>query len=439
MGQPILYCGVLLTFFVGRAVAAPTGEVTADPQAKASAQAGNSQTEAPKAEKRLLKPADFKYVGSFAPPLHPTGDWKEGQTAYAAAGLAMRKVKGEIHFFHAAQPDGQLLYEMVLPEPAVSDTTAQKWPRAKVVKTWRDWNKKTVISGNTQVILMGLYWDEARDGLWWNYANSYNVSGKNDPSFGFTQLKDSGPVIEGPWRAEGDMANSHRTQGGITRIPDWFASKYTAGKTLGIGFGGAAAGSQNSSYGPALFALDPPKEGTPAVKCQALLNYPAPDHFCIRDANYKTEVKWSKNPAKGVGFWTTADHLTGGAIWIDLPDAHGLVYFPQLAHGTVAYKTGGTRWEGAGSHIYIYDPADLARVARKQMRPWDVKPAHMALFPFLGYEDGPYAPGQGDGAHAVNARGCCLDLETRTLYVLVSQSYKTQGSWFPLVHAFKIK
>src|SRR5215831_15175283 len=131
--QSILYCGMLLTFFAGRAVAAPAGEGAGHAQVKASAQARSAQPEAPKSEKSLLKPADFKYVGSFAPPLHPTGNWKEGQTAYASAGLAMRKVKGEIHFFHAAQPDGQLLYEMVLPELAVSDTTAQKWPRAKVV------------------------------------------------------------------------------------------------------------------------------------------------------------------------------------------------------------------------------------------------------------------------------------------------------------------
>jgi hypothetical protein len=371
--------------------------------------------------------------------MHPTGNWKEGGTAYSGAGLAMRKVNGEIHFFHASQPDGYLLYEMALPGLAVSDTNAQGWPKAKVLHTWKDWNKKVVVSGNTQVLLRGLYWDDARGVLWWNYANSYNVSGKNDPCFGFTELKEDGVVINGPWLAEGDMANSHRCQGGITAIPDWFATKYTGGKKLGLGFGGTFAGSANASYGPTLFAVEAPKKGTSAVKCQVLLNYPAPDHFCIRDPDYKTEVKWSKNPVKDVGFWTTADHLTGGGIWIDLPDAHGLVFFPKLAHGKIAYVTGGTSWDGASSNIYVYDPADLARVARGQIRPWDVKPAHMARFPFVGYEDGGYNPGKGDAARAVYTSGCCVDVETRTLYVLVSRCYLAQGSYYPLVHAFKIK
>jgi hypothetical protein len=422
-----LYLGTMLALLGGLATAVPA---TAQPKAA-------------KAGKRLLKPADFEYVGSFAPPLHPTGDWKEGQTAYSMSGLAMRKVDGEIHFFHAAQPDGRLLYEMVFPGLAISDTATQKWPRAKVVKTWRNWYKQVIVSGNTAVHLRGLFWDEERQGLWWNYANTYNVVGKNDPCFGFTELKESGPVIHGPWRAEGDGANSHRCQGGMTRIPAWFASKYAGGNQLALGFGGTFSGSASGSYGPTLFAAALPKKGPPAkgsaaVQCRALLNYPAPTQFCIRDPDYKTEVKWSKNPQRGVGFWTTGDHLGAGGIWIDLPDAHGLVFFPQLAHGKVAYIRGGTMWEGASSDIFIYNPADLVRVAQGRIAPWNVKPAHMARFPYVGYKDGSTTPAAGDQARAVMACGCCLDVEARTLYVLVVKSYSTQGSNFPLVHAFKI-
>jgi hypothetical protein len=389
--------------------------------------------------KRLLQPSDFKYMGSFAPPLHPTGNSNDGLTAFAFAGLTMRKVKGEIHFFHAAKADGQVLYEMVFPGLAVSDAASQKWPKARVVKTWKNWNKKVIISGNTAVWLLGLFWDDEKGVLWWNYGNHYNVNGKNDPCFGFTELKDTGPVVHGPWRAEGDGANSHRCEGGMTRIPSWFASRYTAGKSLGLGFGGMYSGSASASYGPALFAAEMPRETSAAVRCRALLNYPAPNQFCIRDADYKTQVAWSKNPVGSVGYWTTGDHIHAGGIWIDLPDAHGLVFFPQLGHGKLAYIPGGRMWERSSSNIFIYDPEDLAKVAQGRMLPWRVRPAHMARFPYVGYKEGGYTPATGDAARAVNTRGCCLDAETRTLYVLVSSSYVTQGISYPLVHAFTIK
>jgi hypothetical protein len=349
----------------------------------------------------------------------------------------MRKVRGKKYFFHAAQPDGRVLYEMSFPGLGMSGTTAQKWPKAKVIRTWRNWSRQ-VVSVRSAVWLQGLFWDEERHGLWWNYAAFYNVAGKNDPCFGFTELGARGPVMHGPWRVEGDGANSHRCQGGLTLIPAWFASRYTAGKRLGLGFGGIVP-SAAASYGPALFAARRPGKSVESVRCQALLNFPPPKHFCIRDGKYETNIPWGKDPKGGVGFWSMADTINGAGIWIDLPDAHGVLFFPHLGHGMISYVPGGRAWEGATSDVFVFDPKDLAAVARGKVQAWDVKPAQMARFPYVGYKDGSYSPMKGDAARAVYARGCCLDREARMLFVLVSESYLSQGSYYPLVHAFRIR
>ena len=81
---------------------------------------------------------------------------------------------------------------MRLPVPALSQTLAGA-SRASLVKNWAvpDFNLKRITGNKAETSVRGFWYDDARQGLWAAYGDTYNVAGWHDPSIMF--LSSDGP------------------------------------------------------------------------------------------------------------------------------------------------------------------------------------------------------------------------------------------------------
>lgn len=403
----------------------------------AIAQPGAERKE--EAKRRSLRPTDLLYKGSFALPRTVN----RISTSYTSIALAMRTVDGRLRFFSGVGPDDSGVYEMDYPGLAVVNAESKSCPEAKVVKWWGDiWQGNCIVTDKTAVMRQGLYWDEPSQRLYWTYGCTYPASGANDPCFGWTELREPNLSVHGPFRVVGGAvkagdkstrAVSSACHGGITRIPPWFAKKYTKGRTLALGFGGYySIISSGVSMGPALFAITDPKDGTkdyPAIPCVAhtFTQGPPGTHYCKRNPNYHGDNDWAApDPVNGVGLWTGQDTIRSAGCWVDLPDVSGLLFMASLATGKVTYETMNGRDKRGEPHnwLYIYNPSDLSAVSTGKKSPWAIEPASRTEFP---------TPLGG------NINGMVFDARTRTLYVLATHAVQAQYESYPLVHAYEVK
>jgi hypothetical protein len=394
-----------------------------------------SKADAATSSKQLLTQADFKYIGAFSLPAATPS----GVDATFGIGLTHRYVNGELHLLVGGW-NPQLVYEVRVPNPSLT----APFPQAQAVRDWGDvtGSKRYTGSGNSQIY--GLYWDEPDKRLYWSYGDNYNVAYFDDPSVGYSTLDDTNGVATpiGAWKFTG--RGQKLAMGCVFPIPQWFADLYTGGKQLGAGCGGYFSGVQNISAGPALTAFSPPNIATQPDRSSLtftnLVGYPTdpqnvgvaystPDR-CHRDTDYYGDgsswIAWP--PKSGIGYWTALDVLNQGGTWIDLPDKHAVMYFPQLGNGHVWYTSGMHLSADRFSHWwYLYDPADLAKVAQGQKQQWEIQPvAEWPIqYPGLGYP----LIGGADAATPNSITGVTYDSTTRRLYVGVAMAVDNCGAY----------
>ena len=199
--------------------------------------------------------------------------------------------------------------------------------------------------------------------------------------------------------------------------------------------------------GPALAAVDPPdpsrvKPGGD-LPHTPLIGYPfheeayrAPGR-CHRDADLINDFDaWKvKN---GTGYWTWTDMMQQAAVWIDLPELHGVAFFPTLGNGRVWYKAPNLHAERGAHWVYVYDPADLARVAQGKVRQDEIQPARTwrieypgVDYPLVDWEDG----------SALLVQGVAFEPSTRRLYVMLPHQWKEEDGCeeYPVVHVYGVR
>lgn len=378
-------------------------------------------------DKRVLRPEDFRFLGAFKLPQKACGQ----STGYASGCLALRVVNKRPRLFSDSHiGTGGAVYEVDVPALAKADP----YPTATIVREWGDvyQGHKRKANGESypldgEVPTTGLRWDEAEQRLWWTYGQKYNTENQDAPTFGATRFKGDQLTPEGPWKL--NLPQSWQ-RGGTLEIPAWFADKYTGGKRLGIGFGGYYSIFEGGSYGPTLSAASKPEEGK-SPSFVTLLAYPV-KHECVRDANYKhvAESWMGKNPVNGRGTWNATDEIggevsSGGAIWIDAPDKHGLIFFASLGTGRLAYEDGGVQAAGRENALFVYDPADLIKVAQEKNKPWTPTPK------FYSWKN----EAQGMSGRVA---GVAYDSIARKLYVVFINAYIEGEEGYPLVVVYQI-
>ncbi|HUP57270.1 MAG TPA: hypothetical protein VM598_07455, partial [Bdellovibrionota bacterium] len=303
----------------------------------------------------VLKPEDFTYLGAMKMPLELTGG--------ALGTLAARKVGGELRFFSTGS---YLANSPVFEFPYVGhslDFAAA--PRSRVIQEWGDiyqgkkatWSEsgeRTEFGGNVGLVSSLLF---HQNRLYWTYINRFNyeLGGSNDFCLGMTDLR-GGPgamLSYGPWQFDGSadpLQVSQNLSGYLLHLP--------SGK-LGIGGG---------MWGPALRELEPPGDSTPGgfgssrLRGKKHLEYtrdPWPlgaggtipagaaikrfrrdNGYVWKETAYYTQNIDPNTTPKNQGYWTHVDS-TNGAVWIDLPDKKGVLWFGDLATGNV--------WDGYGN------------------------------------------------------------------------------------------
>jgi len=391
----------------------------------------------------VIRFEDFEYLGAFAPPKEaiPNPSGGKWSTGFASGGLAMRGVGSQKRFFATTHVySGGLVYEMSF--PGLSKTAP--YPQATVLREWGDIyaGRKVTHEGNNLgggTLTHALYWDAKLGRLYWSYGHWYNVVQANNPVLGYTTFSETQATARGPWKSAAGSAHSQRIRGGVLRIPDWFAERYTGGKTLGVGFGGYWSGVANASQGPALYATDHPSQEGLDLQTRTLLSF-SDGNGCgtitrenvrrckaVRNPDYyrssQGAVGWDTDPIDGQGYWTAADTIEGAAVWIDTPKRHGLIFFPTLGQGAICYCAGAITAERYSSWWYIYNPADLAKVAQGTLQP-SLEP--LAMTP-VRYPAG------------VRVTGAVFDDQEQILYLYVYKAYKDGVEEYPLVYAYQLK
>lgn len=416
----------------------------------------------------VLTAARLKYAGLFKLPYVPGAT----QFGFANGAFTARRVNGELRFLVAGF--GRAGYPVVeCAFPGVGPTVMSA-PRATIVQDWGScYAPFQLNAGAMNTGLRALHW--ANDQLYWAYGDEYNAAGSHDPCIGTTILKADGThQAFGTWRTE---QHCQKTRGYLLTIPDAFQKAYGVGP---IGFGCPnTSGNASSPWGVALATGTMPDNGTPAdplgpgvsmsakfsIANQRLI-YHDIGHAQPRTANYKFcgyTVKY--DPSKGGGIapgapsWLDIDQVTA-AVWVDLPDVHGFIAFGQSVDAIPGYpyEDGDTVphvWYGppicvhgqnggpvsisvgpaAGSmvpRVWIYDPADLARVASGVLDPNRIQPTEetplYTISPVLRRAHTAYQLG-----------GAYFDAETRSIFVSEAAAENPDPySPSPVMHQFVI-
>lgn len=388
----------------------------------------------------LLNQANLTLLGSFR---LPVSDGKDS-TAFSMGGLTHRRVNGQLRFLTTSHVyQGGLVYEVA--DPGHSLVLP---PQAPVVQHWGDVYDGRKWTGNdggndglsSGTWTYGLHFDQGLNRLYWNYGHWYNATHPDNPSLGYSVLSEAAKQGIGVASYSFQGRSEKFCRGGTLRIPQWFANRYTGGKSLGAGFGGYFSIVNSASLGPALTAVSDPNTAftnadRSALPNTPLLGYPASAPVrCRRDPDYRTEYDQAQ-PVNGVGAWTWSDIIYGGATWIDLPDVHGLLFLAKVGQGRVWYE-GSDRHAERGSYAwFVYDPKDLALVATGAKKEWEIQPARSWLdktLPMPLDKQG----WAGDGFNMVG--GCTFDVATRRLYVLVTGAWKQEVESHPQVFVYQV-
>ena len=351
--------------------------------------------------------------------------------------------------------EGTNAFEFSNPGPHPNLSVAQ---RGTLVKAWGDiyQGHRTwpVAYSSGQIETEGLFWLGNKT-LLWTYGYNYDVTGGSKPVVGITQFNSDGSISAfGPWQAN---VNSHRLRNYGVAVPSWFASAYTGGRTLALG-AGIESGASEASFGPGLFAVDTPTSRTPTshvLTTRELSFYPEEpyQHRFHRDTQYEVlnsiggilrqpDDQFAP-PRDGVGYWGSADFIRA-STWIDLPDVQGVMFFGRLGYDDMWYgnsplptgvqdpchATKGQHASHYAARWFIYAPADLAKVATRQVSSWQITPTEV-FDPTVLFN------------MELNCdkliTGAAFDPDTRTLYVCAPAVDNPTNSRLPVIYAFAIR
>jgi hypothetical protein len=442
--------------FVGAAsVAAGPAETTQRPNAPTGLRvvAGGPQ-------KALLQFSDFEYVGGFNVPSTSGGlDTRFGR------GLAHRYVGGDLRFLSAGHKtpsspatarDGEV-FEFGFPDAS----PRPPFPTAPILRHWGDIYQNMMFVGTPEGkkhwILRdkprGLWWDEQGQRLYWSYS-----CGGEDAYCALPESCTLGASVLDSTTGRGRGIGAWRIRPapykcvirGCVPIPPWFAQAYTGGRRIAAGFGGTFSMMTTGgvSHGPSLWAIDPPAAPhLAAIDATTLVSYHPPNLRpytrplrCQRPADYRTKLDgWQVR--NGIGYWSWTDEIYQGCVWIDLPDKHGVLFFPVLGHGLLYYANGATKAEKALHWWMALDPNQLARVAQGALARDQVVPAwwQQVNYPLVPYPTG--SGWQSDWplfyGRIPRVIGSTFDPTTRTLFVMLMTKPWPQS--VQTVFAYRVK
>ena len=297
----------------------------------------------------VISQADITYLGAIRMPANGA------DTQFAGGGLTGRIVNGQTHLFiygNGTRNPRNAIYEIADPGAVTRRTTttrrAPRWSRTGATSTTassrRGMRRGTPSTSVRNLVIGGLYWNDATQLLYWTYYDGYNVGGRPDWGLGASALTDpstGASTAYGPWRTTTQDADG-RAHAGPWRCLYMFANPLDNSMMCGSTI---MSGNINSPWGPDAYGGRPwPTASTPGGNGAPDLNLPnrfleyyfmgsnldanGVVHGPLRSFRRTTELPlWEPfagaiplraNPAVngGVGSWSEADdHSVAASGW----------------------------------------------------------------------------------------------------------------------------
>lgn len=301
--------------------------------------------------KTILSQNDLTFVGGFRMP----------SVLVYNSGLALRYVDGTLKLYSVVGGnDGRKGHVIEFSPPSSLDTT---YPFTQVTSyidfgdIYQDKLVNTVSNGSKSPPAIGLaggatppgglFWDETDQRMYWTKVVGYNTtSSTSDASIGYSTLNDTTHTGKGvaSWKLDepaGLGGKGGRYGFSMCAIPSSFASTYLSGKRLAVGFGGGVSILSNGvpSFGPAVFAIDPPSLINEdhldylSSEPQELLSHWASTekHWAIRNPLYPGLNHRSLNTGT-TNYWFEEDSSKFG-VWIDTGNKQGILIWALMGAG----------------------------------------------------------------------------------------------------------
>ena len=372
------------------------------------------------AQTTLVQPEDFAYLGAFR---LPGGDDRPQTFAYGGTAVTHNPngdpsgasdgypgslyVMGHVRLPYGELPDGNQIAEITIPAPARSKDPGAL-PQAEFVQPFRD-AARGLFTEYAEIPRTGMeYLDTPETGpkihLCWG---QHIQEGAQDPTHAWIDPNLSAPNPQGSWYI--GNYSMYSVNDYLFTIPTAWAQANVGGRLLATGRfkdGGW------SGQGPALFAYRPWTDGgAPAapgthldatvllqyqssrdnedVVSQSLKGYQHVDEWdggaWLDTTTGKTAVLFAGTKGVGAKYWYGWVNPAGP----DVPciETEYVNDFPtcRLADGSFCPPEDLTGCEGHNDYrgwwsphmtamILLYNPEDLARVARGEMEPWEPQP-----------------------------------------------------------------
>ncbi len=404
----------------------PPMSIEVTPRAAASTESATPPTRVSDG-KKVLTFGDFEYLGSFKPPRTVN----DARGAFSESGLAIRRPAGGrdrllMNYTHPTQ----VLFEIEIPK--LVKIERGEHADLETVEPVKIWGPVNVAKPGEETISPngGFAWNEATQTLIWTWYHGYKT-GPAPPILGATRLSNDGRATSvGPWRVSMPPAARDAVPdglyksywGGVISLPKTFADRYTAGRTLALGFGGYYSICGSASRGPALGVIADPDPKLTTLPVTPMLQHPH-DSPAPRNGDYFSAncTFWSDPPeSPGKGAWSFDDWCRAG-VMIDTPAAHGYVAFVRLGTGRLGYDFGAITSAGESQHWYFYDPREMGEAATGRKQPWQNLPCSMTRVAYpLGRR----------------VTGACFDDQTGRLYLCVKEAYAAGKESYPVVHVY---
>jgi len=263
--------------------------------------------------------------------------------------------------------------------------------------------------------------------MYWTHYNSYYTGGPSGfPTLVSTRFNTDGTTTNlDAWHIPNGYNPFKSYWGGVIKLSESFATKYTGGRDMAVGFGGYYSICGSASRGPSLGAIARPDPEQNTMDLLPMMTYIDGISACPRDGNYFSNIYWITRPENPwSGEWTGVD-VTRAGVFIDLPDKKGYISFTRQGIGRIGYDYGGYNADGHYQDVwYFYDVEDLGAVALGEKVATSVLPNTYSTVQYP-------IPGE-------ITSGACFDEETRMLYVYVMQSIPQQYGSKPIIHVYHL-
>ncbi|MDB5103941.1 MAG: hypothetical protein JWP91_1630 [Fibrobacteres bacterium] len=371
------------------------------------------------AQSTRLLPENLIYQGAFRLPENTTSDdlkaWNYGGSALAfypdgdPSGAA-DGYPGSL--FGVGHPYGMQVSEISIPAPKkLNGSNADALPVAKTLQGFQNITGGVLPAGS-EVRVSGLEYlpkqtGQAQGGLYFSMGHhwmNFDPEGDTQPTHWHAELNLTQAKPQGPWALANQ--NAFRTSGYIFEIDSAWAAVNTPGKRLAAGGFREHLG---GSYGPSLYAFGPWNQSNLPPKSDlantTLFEYGLPPDSMVQNKH--------------------ADLWEGGA-WLAVGGKSAVVLMGTKGNGPQWYgiPDGGTKGWNAQPYagcMAFFDPADLAKVVKGQLKPFKVQP-----YAYLDIDGLLLHPGQR------NVGGAAYDRAHGLLYVAEADGSR------PLVHVWRV-